>query len=794
MLLHHIRSAWRSLVGRPLYSIINIGGLAAALCACLLILLYVVHEHSYDTFHVLGNRLFTLYGTSPAFKDSPGEFMSFITGPTLHETEPSVESFVRVCNNPGKVVLSRQGADGFQPEKPIFADSNFFRLFSFRMEKGNPNTALSRPFTIVLTETMAKTLFGGDNPIGQRLTYNGKFTFQVTGVVADPPSNSSLSFDAVGSLSSFRSMPDKQWMLSDVNVEVGNFVTYLLLRDASDAPRVIRAVNRLAEHPADTAMAASLGHYSFGLASLRDEHLNINRHRKMVRDYLVLLTIFAVSILALALVNYMSLATARAAVRAREVGVRKTLGAKKSSLTLQFYTESTLCVMLAFVLGLILFRVIQPAFTTALGIRIDGHFIITTRVLGAMAVLMMTTIIVAGSYPAFVLSSFKPIDNLSGQLSAPQGGRFVRKALTVVQFVVATVMVASLFIMQRQIRYILQKDIGLNREHLLMIPFDRTLGPHYAAFQAALNNLPGVENTSAAVSRLFNGVGVMVLNNGPFKGKDLTVAWLQSDSAYINVLQIRWRLRPQDPFWAKDPANCVINETAVKEFGLPDDPRGMSIPTLGTIAGVVRNFDYQPVTLPPGALALNAGANANTFLSGGTMMVRISPGADVAHMLDAIKKVYQRFPSLFPFSYHFADDDYARQYLTQTRMSDLLGMFTVLAMMIACLGLFGLATFSTLQRTREIGIRKVLGASVQHLIALLSKDFLVLVGIAIFVALPLAWWIMSLWLSQFASRTNISPLWLALSGASVTVVAVFTVAGNAFKAARSNPVDSLRSE
>ncbi|TDX01260.1 ABC transporter permease [Dinghuibacter silviterrae] len=786
MLRNYIATAWRGLLKNPVYSAINIGGLGTALCACLLILLYLVHEYSYDLFQANRDRTFSIYSVSPADKASFSESMSFMTGPRLAQAAPGVVRYTRVDMFPGKFRLG-----DVVPRKPLFVDDNFFQQFSFRLDKGDPATVLNRPFTIVLSRTLAQKLYGSEDPVGKRLSYNGKYTFEVTGVAADPPSNAYLDFDALCSLSSFAFMEDKQWTIKmEQNVEPGNFKTYIQLRSAADTASVLHVLRQLAAHHLDTTYYHTTGSYRYALEPMQQEHLEMHVGRATEHEYLRIFSIVAGLILALALINYMSLATARASVRAREIGVRKTLGAGKGNLATQFYVESALYAGLAFALGLLLFGLFKEPFLELLRLHIDDAFTGSPRFIAAAALLMAVTILLAGSYPALVMSAFNPMDNIS----APSRGRAVRRVLTVLQFTVATAMIISLTVMKKQIYFFLHKDIGLNREHLLMVRFDRTMAPHYQAFQAEVAALPAVTATSVSLNGLFGGIGMITIQDGAFAANPLMVTDMETDSAFIDALQIRWRLRPTDPFWSADPRNVVLNETAVKALGLPADPRGLRAPGMrvSKIAGVVKDFVFESLIRKPDPVYITA--SNGSFGGGGTLLIRTRPDADTHALLASLEKIYRRYPSLFPFSYQFADDAFEQLYTTQIRMAGLLGAFTLLTIGIACLGLFGLSTFATLQRTKEVGIRKVLGAGVGTLVGLLTRDFLALVGLAVVIAAPLAWWVMQGWLRQFAYRVTVSPWILIVSGLGVALLAILTVSLQALRTARANPVDSLRNE
>lgn len=787
MLLHHIRSAWRSLVAQPVYSLINIGGLGGALCACLLILMYVVHEYSYDDFQANRDRLF-----APVFSQ-PGstyrmEGASFETGPKVMDNDPAVEAFTRLDVYTGKTALARPGKESFVPKRVYFADSNFFRLFSFPLEVGNPATALARPYSVVLTRTLAKTLFGKENPMGQPLRYNDNCTLTVTGIAADPPSNTGLRFEALCSMSVLASIPRWQGLFVDVNVQPGNFLTYFLLKDPRMAPHVMQTIERMYRHPMDSLFYFK--GYSPALQSLREEHLKGSITGTANRENLITLFLGALMILVLALVNYMSLATARASLRMKEVGVRRTLGAGRRSLAAQFYVESALCVSLAFALGIGLFFSMRPFFLVLINLPIDAAFLHSSRLILAMSVLFAVTVALAGGYPSFVLSALRPAKVLRSR-----SGAGIRNTLTVLQFTIAILMIICVVVMERQERFQISRDTGLNRDHLLYLPFDKGIGPHRSVFQADLAAIPGVSKTALSIYPLFGTIATTILNDGEFAGRNVTLVTLAADSAFVDVLQIHWLLKPFDANWAHQPGNILLNESALREMGLRGDVRGRILNTGAhdRIAGVVRDFDFAGDFWDDKAMSISIADTANLD-EGGFVFVRLEPGTDINRFLSAARAAYRKYPTVYPFSYRFVDEAFASQFDNQNRMMLLLGLFTVLGISIACLGLFGLATFSTLRRTREVGIRKVLGAGVGHLLSLLTREFLYLVGISLLVGTPVAVWLMQRWLQKFSHKVPIDPWWLVAVGLLVMALTALSVGAQALRAARANPVDSLRSE
>ncbi len=781
MFRNHLQTAWRGLIKNPLYSAINIGGLGLALCACMLILLYVLHEYSFDRFEARGNRLFAVYAQQKG--GTPYEGTSYAAGIILAENAPEVESITRLDLRPELMTLSDKSDPkrAFNPRKPIFADGNFFTRFSFPLLSGDPALALARPWSIVLGKSLATTLFGKENPIGKVLVYNKKYDFEVTGVAAELPSNAYLDFDAVCSLSSFAHMDDYQWLTRDNEFLTGNLKTYVLLKDPRDVPRVERVMEKVKTSQKGPAVA-------YSLSPVRQDHMRGYMGRAANRPYLKIFSLVALLILLLALMNYMSLATARAAVRAREVGVRKTLGAGRGTLIAQFYVESALCTALAFLLGLVLYLSARSAFLALLHVEIDPGFGYSPAALAAFAALLLGTILISGGYPSVFLSSLKPAET-------PKGTR-VRKVLTVMQFTIATGLIISLSVMKQQLYFFVHKDIGLNRDNIVMIPYDEELEKHEAPFRADIASLHGVQQTATTLYRLFGGGYSIPLDGGAFKGKKMSLRLINGDTSLFPLLQIHWKFPPTGGSHATRYPPIVLNESAVRYLGLPADPRGMGLcwfedtPSV-TIAGVVRDFSYESLARdiqPVGII----GMNTLRFAGGACLLVKVDKRTYLPSLLEDMKKVYDRYPSIHPFSYSFADDAFNKLYQSEDRMAGLLGIFTGLATIVACLGLFGLATFSTLARTKEIGIRKVLGAEVLDLTTLLTRDFLRLVLLAVVLAWPVSWWVMHDWLQQYAYRIDVSPWILAGAGLGIALLSLLTVGSLALRAARANPVDSLR--
>jgi putative ABC transport system permease protein len=805
MLKHYLLLALRVIRRNKLYSLINVGCLAIGIAVAMTVMVYVLHEHSYDRWHKNAGRIFAVSTTVKyGSMDWPSFQLSCLSGPLVQQTDPSVESMVRSFPN-------QLGADMRNPRLPDahfregkdlwFVDSNFFSFFSFRILKGQAATALARPFTVVLTEKTAKKYFGAADPIGKTLVMDDKYSFEVTGVVADLPSNSSLQFDFVASLSSLPKVEKFKPYLEDQQVHGGTFYTWLLLRHAANAPSVQKSFARLSMRTeAKELRQTETGYgsqdtHAYTLLPLCDTHLKGNDSYSHTR-YLDVFSFVAGLILLLALVNYMSLSTARSAIRAKEVGVRKVIGAQRSRIAAQFYVESTVYAVLSFLAACILFLLFRSYFFHLIGVPVDNNFLWNPMVLGSFVGLLFLVILVSGSYPAIVLSGFRPVAVLYGKMSRRLGGERVRKGFIVLQFTISMALVIGSFVIGKQLNFMRHTEIGLDRENIVMLPFGSTMG-HYGAYKQEVAQLPAVRQVATAPYTLF-GSSLIHLVDVPGKAP-VSLYGMYVDSTLIPLLGIKWKEEPIGKTWF-DRKHLVLNETAVQAFGLGATATGKQIKVdnqMVTVAGVMRDFNFMSlhVGIEPFQFTIEPDVDkAWDSAYGGCLYVRIEPHANVLTVVDALKQIYKKYDDRTPFEYQFLDEAFDSNLKLEDRLAGMVSVFTLITIVIACLGLFGLATFSAQQRMREIGIRKVLGASVASIGALLSRDFLRPVLLAIGIACPVSWWVMHKWLEDFAYRTSLS--WWIFGGAGLGLVAVAlgTVLSRSLRAARANPVENLRAE
>jgi putative ABC transport system permease protein len=640
----------------------------------------------------------------------------------------------------------------------------------------------------VVTEETAKRFFGDADPIGKTLRLDGTYNFEVTGVAANPPSNTDLRYELIASMVSTANMPNLGEMEKDASVNAGGFRTWFRLRDAGAKGHVEQTIARLAPAQADKKAKDE-----FSLTGLTEYHLHRNFGDSSNTHYLSVFPVVAGLILLLALVNYMSLATARSISRAKEVGVRKVLGAGRGRLAGQFYLESALFAILSFVAGGLLFVIARRFFFGMLHMEIDSAFLFTPGMLACAAGLLVAVVLVAGSYPSFVLSAFRPVAVLYGKLTRGRGGERVRKGFIVLQFTISMVLVLCSLLIAKELHYIRHTQTGLDRENVVMVPFGAGMD-HFSAFKREVEAIPGVRDAATSEYPLYSGADGWAVTV-PASNKTTNVGGIQVDDHYIPMLGLRWSRRPLREDDIAKNGSVVLNESAVEKLGLTGDPLGQFLKVGGdqmTVAGVLTNFNYAALRSAIGPMMFFVGKDTASHWGRGALLVKIGGNVNVPGVMERIRQTYKQFNPSSVFEFHFADEAFDAQYKAEDRLAGLMGIFTGITIVIACMGLFALATFAAQQRVKEIGIRKVLGASVASISGLLSRDFLRPVLLAVVIACPVAWWVMSKWLQDFAYRTAVSWWVFAISGAGLLGLALGTVLFRSLRAARANPVENLR--
>jgi len=792
MFKHHFKITWRSLLNQKLYSFINIGGLAIGLTCFILIFLYVQHELSYDKYLSNSDQIYRIYQEQPdniylgtnLFATTVPEL-----APALKDEFPEVTH--ATTTNPTSALLGYE--ENNYLEKGLWGMQNFFDVFPYEFVEGNPNTALKKAESIVLTQSLAKKIFGDKDPIGQPLMYRNGAIFNVTGVIADVPSHSSFQFSFIASILSNRTykmeMGQQDWNNND-------FHTFFTLKEGSDP---LALEEKLPFLQKKYIVKKQIYERFYRVQSLSDLHLDISKNwdigLKGNPKYIALFSFTAVLVLLLACVNYMNLAVARSIKRAKEVGLRKAVGAIRGQLIAQFIGESILIAFLALVLALILSYFLLPFFGNLLERPITLDLIENTLLLPGLLVLVIIVGVLSGSYPAFFMSSLKPIQVLKGKVQGKLSSKGLQRGLIIGQYATSIVLIISSCIIYQQFQFIQQRDLGYNKEHIITVSIlDRGLFNHFDALKEAWLSYPDIRTVTAAAelpTNVTSGTIISHINESKEEGFDIYRARVDHD--YLNVFDIELLAgRYYSPTIAADTIeNVVINETAAKMLGWSID-EAISKPVMyngspHTIIGVVKDFHMHSMHMKIAPLALQMRDFYFAFIA-----LKVQP-TDLAETLTTLEKSIRKH-SPYPFEYQFLDERFDRLYKADLKLGEMFGFFTALSILIASMGLFGLAAFTAEQRTKEIGIRKVLGASINNIIAMLSSDFLRMVIIGFFIAIPIAWYVMDLWLQDFAYHIAIAWWIFALSGFLAVLVAFFTISSQTLKAALSNPVDSLRDE
>ena len=811
MLQNYFKIAWRNLVKNKTFSVINITGLAIGLAGFLLIMLYVLNELSYDRFNEKANRIYRIsadikFGGSEMHIAETSDMM----GQVLKKDYPEVEGYTRIYNNNGAKLVKK--GDGYLKENNVAnADSTFFNVFTLPAVAGDTRTALNEPNTVVISESTARKYFGQANAVGKTLQVNEdnkELLYKVTAVIKDIPANAHFHFDFLFSMKN----TDYEWGQYTSH----NFHTYLVLKEGTDYHKfekhfdeykdkyVLPAVKQIVQINSMDEFKKSGNMLEYKLTPLLKLHLYSTQVYELSPNgniqYVYIFSIIAVFILVIACINFMNLTTARSASRSKEVGIRKVLGTERKELMIQFLFESILMVFISLVIALGIAWLVLPLFNNVADK--DMHFgsLLSPVLLPLIIALPFVVGLLAGSYPAFFLSAFKPIEVLKGKLKlgAKSGG--LRSTLVVVQFCTSIILIIGTIVIYKQLHYIQNKNIGYNKDQVLVINDAYALKDNIESFRNEVLQLNGVSN--GTLSSFLPVSNSSRSDQSYFKssaadiksGLDMqswTVDYDYQKTMGINMAKGRFFSKE----FGSDSTAVVINESTASLLGYAD-PVGQKIYRItdakGTIAplniiGVVKNFNFESLHTGIAPMCLMLGK------SYGLASFKFN-SANTTALLQQVENKWKALAPGMPFSYRFMDNSFDEMYRTEQRIGKIVLTFSILAILIACLGLFGLATFIAEQRTKEIGIRKVLGASVQGIIGLLSKDFVRLVIISFIIAAPLAWWFMHQWLSDFAYRINIEWWMFAMAGFGAMFIALATVSFQAIRTALMNPVKSLRTE
>lgn len=805
MFRNYLKIAVRSLWKNKSFSALNIAGLAMGLAACLLILLYVKDELSYDKFNAKADRTYRLNtdirfgGSDFIIASSPDPLMK-----TLQQEFPQIESAVRFRND-GNLTF-KKAQQSIVEDRVIYTDASIFDVFTLPVLDGNPREMLKEPNTVVLTESMAKKYFDRTAVAGQFIeTVNGNM--KIAGVIRDVPKNSHFNFDFFVSLETLEESRRNHWLGN-------NFNTYIVLKPGTDfrsvsdglrgivtryvAPQLKGLLNSTLEE------IESRGEYlRYSLFPMTKIHLHSSRMSELGANsnvqYVYIFSAVAAFILLIACVNFMNLSTARSGNRAREVGIRKVMGTQRRNLIVQFLAESTVLSTVSLLLAIFLAAALLPWFNQLSGKTLVLQHNVNAVVIAILIGFALFVGVLAGSYPAFFLSSFKPIKVLKGKLAGGLKTSWMRNSLVVFQFGISIFLIVGTVVIYNQLNYIRNKETGFNRGQVLVLNDTYVMGQQAKTFKEEIIRAGAgkhVTVTGFLPTGSYRNTDVVFKEATANPASTATMQIWQVDEDYVPTLgmqMVKGRNFSRD---FADSSAVMINEAAAKLLGYPE-PVGQTLYmpegvygtkiTPYTIVGVVKDFNFNSMRESVGPMMMM------NRMEKGSMAVSL-PAGNIEGAVEKIKQLWKQFAPHQPIRYSFMDEDFNRIYETEQRTGMISLAFSTLAVLIACLGLFGLAAYAAEQRTKEIGIRKVLGASITGIVQMLSKDFLKLVAIAAVIAIPFAWWAMHNWLQHFAYRTAIT-WWIFAGTAGITLlIAILTVSFQAIRAAIANPVQSLRNE
>lgn len=808
MKYNYVKIAIRNLLKYRFVSFINLFGLTVGLTCCLLIATYVLHETSYDRYNDHADRI---YRVTRSFNDPQTGVQSLHLGtvappfaPLLQHDFGEIEKYTRLL--PVGNIAIRYNDKMFYENDTYFADEHLFDFFKVQVIRGNPKTALADPNTIMLTEEVAKKYFGSEDPIDKIIRADNRLPLKVTGIFKPFPANAHLHPSLMISFNTLRDTAVYGEENLRTNWGNNSFLTYLMLPANYDVQKLQAGFPAfLDKHMGNAADTYKPSQWTqLHLQRLTDIHLyshldsEAEENGDIRRVYIF--SAIALFILLIACINYMNLSTARSALRAKEIGIRKVVGARRKELIIQFLIESILLCWLATLLAFVLTWQLLPWLNKLSGQELGISILLQPMVMVPLLIVPFVVGILSGLYPALFMSSFRPVKVLKGLFKAGNSNLSFRKVLVTAQFAISIILIVCTAIVFRQMRYMQQKSLGFDRDHIVTLPYFTALDNQFETFRSELLSGSLVKNATRSsripTGRLLDALNSKMSNGDTTVPITATIKFLSADQEFINTYGVKMVAgRNFSKEYGTDSAAFLINEAAVSLLGFasPQEAVGKSFSyggRDGRLIGVFNDFHFESmhqrivpllIRIPPSGTAFN------------NISVKIA-GQHIPAALSHLERVWKQFLPEVPCQYTFLDENFNRLYQSEQRQGALFTVFAGIAIFIACLGLFGLSAFTISQRIKEIGIRKVLGASVNNIVVLLSSDFLKLVAIAALIAFPVAWYAMSNWLQDFAYRTNIAWWIFPLAGIIAAIVALFTICFQAIKAALANPVKSLRSE
>ncbi len=806
MLRNYFKIALRNLWRHRSFSMINIFGLAIGIATCLIIMLFVQHEMSYDRFNKKADQIVRVVFKVNINGDNLSE--AHVMPPvaqTLTNDYPEVLEATRL-RNAGFPKMTN-GDKSFKEDALAFVDSNFFEIFTLPLIGGDKRTALLEPNTIVITQALATKYFGKEDPVGKVLTVKENNTnYKVTGLIEKVPATSHFHFDMFASMAGLQEARENSWMTSE-------FYTYLVLAKGFNYKKLEAKLPQVMEKYLSPQMSKGMGMsveefrkkgntIGLFLQPLTDIHLHSDFSHDLspagdIR-YVYIFGAIAVFMLIIACINFMNLSTAGASKRAKEVGIRKVMGSMKLQLVRQFLLESILLTLIAVLLALVFVQMALPLFNQLSGKNLSLQFSDSPWLIPALLLFALFTGVLAGSYPAFFLSSFNPVAVLKGKFISGKNSIGLRSSLVVFQFFISIILIVSTTIVYKQLSYIQNKKLGYDKEQVLVLPHTGALGGKAEVFSQQLAHDPRIAGLSISD---YLPAGPSNNNNFFIYPEENSTKLIKSirydiDDNYIPTLGIEMTAgRNFSKSYGTDSSGVIINEAAAKELGWEKGATGHTLINSNNngnraayhVIGVVKDFHFRSLheRIAPLVMVLNDHS--------GSIIVKVKT-KDIAGLLTQMKKEWDALTAEVPFTYSFLNERLNNTYRAEQKTGMILGIFAGLTVFVACLGLFGLTMFTAEQRKKEMGVRKVLGASATQIVGLLSKDFLKLVLIAAVIAFPLAWWAMSKWLQDFAYRVDIGWMVFIFSAIGTVFIALVTISLQAIKAALENPVKSLRTE
>ncbi|HTK19736.1 MAG TPA: ABC transporter permease [Mucilaginibacter sp.] len=791
MLKHYLKTTFRYFLSHKIFSLINIIGLATGICVCFFALFYVQFELSRDSYNQKADNIYRLVTDIKTSSGINYESTSTPMGPAIKAAYPGVKDMARVFMDD---MILQSNPNNATKEEVAYADSSVFKIFTWPLLRGNIGHIFEAPCNVVLSETAAKKYFGNSDPIGQTMMINGKTRAVVTGIMKDIPYNSHLRVDIIFSITT---LVDDDWSRNWTRF---GFYTYLLLQPGQSPanlqaklPDFVKANFNQSEFKYQLALEPLKRVYLYGKP--RGHRTGTSESGSITNIYII--SIIAVLVLFIACFNFINLTTAFSLQRAKEIGVRKVFGASKYQLVMQFFMDAVMLCLIAFIIALLLAMLLLPLFNQLVGTVVADGIFYSFQNISTLFLISIIVGVLSGAYPALFLSGFNPINSLKGKTGSSGTGLMLRRSLVVAQFSISIFLIIATAVVYMQLNFMQNQQLGFQKEHKLVVDyqFDSWINQHLDGVKQRLMDIPGVSKVSfsSSIPGTQNNQFNTIIQNSKGENQQQKPDVYFIDDEFLKQFRIdviAGRGFSQN-LTADSMKSMLINEAMLKSLGFtdPNDAIGKRFTQLhhqGTIVGVIKDFHNHSFLEKVQPLTLRVD---NSHLTNITMDITSS---DVSATVDKLESAWKNLAPTLPFIYFFADDAYNHQYIAQQRFGSLFICFAIIAIVISCLGLLGLSAFNTVQRKKEIGIRKVLGASASSITAMLSKDFVKLIIIALLIASPISWWAMHGWLQGFAYRINI-PVWIFFaSGVSAIMIALFTVSFQSVKAAMANPINSIK--